>query len=889
MNTQNIIEKTRLTTKTKAAIALLLMLSMAISMLALPLATAHTPPLNIPTYAFLAVTPNPTGVNQEVLVTMWLDKVPPTANTAYGDRWQNMTVTVQSPDGTSKTLGPFTSSDVGAYTFAYTPTQTGSYSFQFFFAGQTLANANPPPPSMMMGPPSAYIGDYYEPSQSSIVTLTVQQNQIQPYPQTAVPLTNYWQFPINGMNSNWRYISGDWLTAGYDSMGSYNNPYTTAPNTAHILWTYPVAFGGVNGNPTAPDWNYYTGLAYQAKFNSPLIMYGNLIFNTPISENAGAGGAESINLRTGKVNWHINASIAYGEEFDYATPNQFGVIPYLWSTGSFAMFSMSAPTWTAYDPMTGDQLFQINDVQMGGFSFGGPTTVFGPNGELLDYVLDPGYTGTGNHWLAMWNSTQCIGHYSTINANNVWEWRPSEGITTFDWMYGVQWNVTLSNAYIDSNGIDLVIQRVTPDYILATSGSIATPQNWEWEVGYSATTGQQLWATNRTTPGGSTTWALIGPSTADVYTEFHESTETWYAYSLATGNQLWGPTTPYGTAFGMYSWQASIANGLLLAEDFGGYIRAFNMTNGQSAWNFYTGNSGITTAYGSWPPNNPPPITADGKVYFVTGHAYNPPLFPGAQVYCLNETTGNLIWSELGFYTYNPALVADGDLVAYNSYDAQVYCYGPGLSATTVSGPTLAVTQGSPVLLQGTVTDQSPGNTCLGKPAAGTPAISDASMSAWMAYLYMQQTKPTNATGVTVHLTAIDPNGNSQDIGYATSDDHGLYSISWVPPVPGVYTVTATFAGTNSYYSSDAQTSFLVSAAPSAAVVATAAAPTAVPTQPPTSVTPTLAPTATIAATPSPVVIPPASGVPTATYVAIGLAIVIIVAIAAALVLRRRK
>jgi len=150
----------------------------------------------------------------------------------------------------------------------------------------------------------------------------------------------------------------------------------------------------------------------------------------------------------------------------------------------------------------------------------------------------------------------------------------------------------------------------------------------------------------------------------------------------------------------------------------------------------------------------------------------------------------------------------------------------------------------------------------------------------------MQQPMPTNATGVAVHLTAIDPNGNSQDIGIATSNSLGNYAISWTPPVPGLYTVTATFEGSNSYYSSQAGTSFIVSQTSTAATAAV----TPIPTQAPTAViVPTQAPTATIAPTPSPVVVSPTSSVPPATYIAIGIAIIVIVTVAAALILRRRK
>jgi hypothetical protein len=102
----------------------------------------------------------------------------------------------------------------------------------------------------------------------------------------------------------------------------------------------------------------------------------------------------------------------------------------------------------------------------------------------------------------------------------------------------------------------------------------------------------------------------------------------------------------------------------------------------------------------------------------------------------------------------------------------------------------------------------------LGIPAAGTPAISDESMSAWMEYLYMQQPKPDNATGVPVSLVAIASDGTVTDIGTATSDSLGIYATHWqVPETPGVYKIYVNFAGTNSYYASEAETAITVVAA----------------------------------------------------------------------------
>ena len=94
------------------------------------------------------------------------------------------------------------------------------------------------------------------------------------------------------------------------------------------------------------------------------------------------------------------------------------------------------------------------------------------------------------------------------------------------------------------------------------------------------------------------------------------------------------------------------------------------------------------------------------------------------------------------------------------------------------------------------ITDQSPGDTNIGVPMAGTPAIADQYMDDWMAYLLMQHPKPADATGVPVHLTAVGPDGSTVEIGTVTSDANGIYKTMWTPNTAGAYTIHASFDGT---------------------------------------------------------------------------------------------
>jgi hypothetical protein len=89
-------------------------------------------------------------------------------------------------------------------------------------------------------------------------------------------------------------------------------------------------------------------------------------------------------------------------------------------------------------------------------------------------------------------------------------------------------------------------------------------------------------------------------------------------------------------------------------------------------------------------------------------------------------------------------------------------------------------------------------------------------MTAWMEYLYMQQPIPTNATGVEVVIEVLDSNNNYYEVGRTTSDASGLYSLAFTPEVAGKYTIIARFAGSESYYSSSAETAINVDNPPTA-------------------------------------------------------------------------
>ena len=182
----------------------------------------------------------------------------------------------------------------------------------------------------------------------------------------------------------------------------------------------------------------------------------------------------------------------------------------------------------------------------------------------------------------------------------------------------------------------------------------------------------------------------------------------------------------------------------------------------------------------------------------------------------INCTTGELVWSNLGFSNRMPSAHADGIMVRWNAYDKQIYTFGKGPTDTTVSASPKITTKGTSIAIEGFVTDESAGTKNADRIARfpdGVPVVSDDSMTPWMEYVYQQQPKPNNTTGVPVTLSVLDANGNYREIGKTTSDMNGFYSYNWTPDIEGKYILYASFSGSESYWPSKAETAFTVETA----------------------------------------------------------------------------
>jgi hypothetical protein len=842
------------------------MLAMAFSLIALPTANAHTPPIQIPTHAYIVAEPNPIGVGQTITIYMWLDQV---FGVGYGSagvaavqndyRFHNYQLTITASDGTVIFQETFDiiSDPTSSKFYPYVFDEAGTYTLNFTFPGQAYAEYGHNPDSIL-------VNDTYTRS-SAETTLTVQEEQVAA-PLSSAPLpTQYWTRPIYGENTNWWSVSSNWLGTGAPVLsctgsgdisaftfgpgmlwGSAMQRYpgdAVGPQTGHVMWTKSLQFGGVVGGDQFPIQGntYFEGSAYNQRYTNPIIIAGRLYYTEPLSFTGTEGALGRANpygptvcvdLRTGEVIWSRTdiPALSFGYVYDVEDPNQHGVYPPILCTSNFAQ---------GFDAFTGEPLFNVTGVPSG-------MEAMGPHGEHLRYVFSNLGNNTNPNWyLAEWNSSKLFSGagfapgsgtgYSPAISGTV------DGSTSnrYDWNVSVpqlnSMTTTITELAAFYDNMLLCMNGTYP----AAPGSFSGSGSWapytyfafNLNTSSGVSLGKIQWHNTIDAPAGNITVFYAGADpTVNVFVETRKETINFVGYSLTTGEEIWGPT-PSQESFDYYGQPGpaqpygQVAYGKLYSSGYGGTVYCYDLTNGDILWTYGnggTGNStraGLNTPYGDYPTY----INAvgNGVIYLVTTeHTVETPIYKGALARAINATDGTEIWTlsaYTGEFIAMSYAIADGFATFYNGYDNQIYVVGRGPSATTVTAPDTAVAFGTPVVIKGTVTDISAG-TGQDQQAAnfpnGVPCASDASMKDWMGYVYQQQPCPTNFTGVQVTINVLDSNGNYRPIGTATTSASGTYSLTWTPDIPGNFTVTASFAGTNGYWPSGAETAFTVMESP---------------------------------------------------------------------------
>jgi hypothetical protein len=763
---------------------------------------------------------------------MWVDVALPGATLTNDIRRHDYSLTITAPDGTTETQNwPVIDDATGVQFLRYTPKQAGNYTFFFNYPQQTYTWSG------------TYQGDIFTASNRTR-TLTVTEEPI-PEGLNSYPLpTEYWTRPIEEQNTYWYSIASNWLSAPYITGASVafiggQQPDGTAPESAHIMWTKPLQYGGIVGgtNTGIIGEGYYQGLSYNPRFGNPIIMHGTLFYQEPLG-NSGAGGDYlAVDLRTGEELWRINASAtgtslvpSFGYLYSSDGPNQHGVLPNGLLIATTTV-SGQGTVWRGYDPRTGYLTSMYVTNVPGG------TNVAGPSGEYLKYVLtNYGTTNNPNWYIAQWNSSKVFG---TISGNGVGNWysgtADASRPTCYDWnvsvnLKGTGWSIGTAGRgavpLITVDGMLLCVQGTFGGHV-GDSGATVTssPANITAINLNSDRRGQTLWAQSyQQAPGNNTRFLSAWDPDNDVFVFSDKESFANYGYSLTNGQFLWGPSYPPDSSsvdWNYMIWYTPFCQyGNLYTCGFSGLLYCYNVTTGKLSWTFGSGgpgnstNAGFEAPYGYYPQFVE--AVADGKIYIVNNdHSPNNPMYKGSRLRCINATDGTELWSTFGWgnmMSGTCAPIADGYLTAYNPYDGQIYTYGKGPSAMTVDITTDVISSGSSVMIKGTVTDIASGtqqNEQAARFPHGVPVVSDVNQGEWMEYVYMQKPKPKDIAGVAVNLFVTDSNNNYRPIGTVTTTD-GFFSLNWTPDIEGHYTVYAIFEGSESYYPSHALTAFAV-------------------------------------------------------------------------------
>jgi hypothetical protein len=748
------------------------------------------------TVGYITVAPTLVGVGQQLTVNLWVNPLPTDYKYyPYYDGFRGVTVTFVKPDGTKDTFMPTDATGIyvagqtqslGAIYFFYAPSMAGNWSVSFTMPAQNLTDSTGT---------VQYLGCTSNTFDFTVQTDPVLAGLLNGYPWSQLPNGNtYWSYPINSNNREWSQISGDWLASSSANSpingpgGLHWQPYGAGPSTAHIVWSQSFREGGIMGG-------VYGSTSYGAQGSqfSTTITDGKLYINIPNTTPVGQsfGKFECIDLTTGQLLYIANGSITCSINL----PGNAALQAYLSPTGNVDLGSSygSSPTpylfgtvtvggvvyWNYYDPVTGILLRQINNCSS--------CRLIDNSNMAFGAANSP--TVLGGAYVYGWNISKVV--------NNVW--------TT-----GIQWKTPLPTSQIyTTTGMNLAVPA-----LFGVSADLSTvvikTSNQYW--GYDANTGASLWNLTLNYPtSANEQFCLQG---VDDFVILDPVASTFNCYSMHSGALLWTSTSfsssPWATSWTLYWSEANDMNNLYaMFPD--GTTRAYSLKDGHQVW---ASAPFASTEYNE----NAVPMTnsmvlVGGNVYVFAGYSsqykINPiPRF--AMLVCINATTGDTSWTLNG--GIRPSSAANGYVIGTGDFDGNLYCLGKGQTTTSVTIQTNVVTNHATALITGNVLDQSSAQ-------PGTPAVADSAMSEWMDYLKMQNStllnNPPKEPGVPVTLTAADPNGNIISIGTATTDSAGNYAINFVPDKSGIYTITAMFAGTNSYYQSQSETSLSVTEATS--------------------------------------------------------------------------
>ncbi len=739
------------------------------------------PDVTVVTYAFLSVGPNPIGLDQTVLVNIWT--TPAAHATVYASNYK---VLITKPDGTVDTITLNSYYADRTAWFEYVVDQIGTWKWQLEYPGDYYPTGIYTHPTT--GANTTFTRSrWYKPSTSPVTELVVQQEQVMSWPPSPLP-TDYWTRPVEPQNREWWSLLGNYPWSGdgsgwasiwpegtnYFKSNTKYDAWVVTPNSAHIVWKQQDLIAGMIGSEL-----YTATLAPSSSASVPSLIYSGRCYQTrtvPIN-GVPTSCAVCYDLRTGQQYYAIPTSqggvtptsiLMYRDQSGIAVPGTEARLE-----GLVELLSIGTRL-LKINPLTGAVTTNVTGMagtKIGNYVISMQTNNTAIGNRLINWTL----VGTSNNFASRVVENRSVA-FSSIPAN-------------VDWQAGVFGTVTTIESADFPTGCRI--------------------------IGYSLRTGQMTCNfTDNQVPYQTGTVSVDHGKIACLMQNGYAA-----AYDLIKGTRAWISQQTFDV--GGYPW--GIWGAYLSASAYGNYILntyagviAFDWETGKISWMYQDPSVPFETPYGGYYSFDSGIACADGKVFVAeTEHSQSQPVTRGWRFHCINGTTGEGIWEILGSATYMgstiPVAYADGYLT-YGSTDGYMYVIGKGKSATTVTTTPGVIANGATVLIQGTILDQSPAQ-------PGAACVSDDSQGTYMEYLHMQMPLDgifhnVTVTGVPVSLLAVDSNGTVINIGTTTSDVSGTFGYAWTPPDEGLYTITASFAATESYGSSWAETHVAVGPAP---------------------------------------------------------------------------
>jgi hypothetical protein len=785
-------------------IAVLLLIS-AVALLTTTPSSAEE--YSIDVKAFLSIRPTTIGVGQEGLINMWISPAP-SANRVYHD----MKITITKPDGHQDVYPLDTYVADGTMWMPFIPDQVGVWEFKLEYSGEYFAPGRYLNGKIIDDTSGGTVyadGATIKPAPTQTQKVIVQEEVVPSLPAQNFPRNDYWTRPVHEENREWWPYIGDypWFGPGTNSIWdelypgtnpAYNSEYgfvawVSGPESGHIVWKRQYAFSGLMGGD--PGGESHVGPPLSSWNMKPSLIVGGRAYHSYSKVATDGPGSqtywECYDIRTGKVYWE--RALYTGEsapnliEYSTASPEVEGADG---NPNAPLLLSISNGYLRKYNVLTGAMTANISIAPMTGT--GG---TYYKNGYVLG-IQDLGAdAGADRYRLINWTTLGTSANFASRVVSNTTYARsalPTNQLT--------DWNV----------GIGCTLGTIS-------GGGMYMGQNI---TAYDLKTGRELWTKTIDDPPFSSTACVADSGQIAILS----AKGSYVAFDLQTGKETWRTRTldyPWdASGWGSYSITSAYGQLYWVAQT---GVYAIDWKNGDINWKFEKEappfetpfiNTEGQTVY----PFNAPGLCADGKLYLYSSeHTPDAPFYRGQPVVCIDVFTGKEVWSVGGLNGDNNMRRAQLDMAVADGYltvgarDGYMYTFGRGESATTISASQAPLALGQKALITGTVLDLSPAQ-------YGTPCVSKDSMDAVMAHIHVQT--PINGVlgdkeiaGVPVYLYAVDPNGKNIEIGVVISDGYsGTFGFDkWVPEVSGLYTVTATFLGDESYGISSATTYLTVS------------------------------------------------------------------------------